>query len=201
VNVPDGGYLKGVREWCDAKGILLIFDEIQTGVCRLGPLWGYQVFGVEPDIMTLAKGLGGGVPIGAMLAKERCSVFAFGEHGSTFGGNPLTCAAAVAVMDHIIAHDFPKKVKEVSEYLFAELKKLKQEFPVISEVRGLGLLAAIAFSEDMSQEVLQGCLEHGLLVNAVKPNAIRLMPPLIITSKDVDEAVGILRTVLSGRAA
>jgi acetylornithine/N-succinyldiaminopimelate aminotransferase len=118
VNVPDTGYLKAVRQWCDDKGILLIFDEIQTGVCRLGPLWGYQAFGVEPDIMTLAKGLGGGVPIGAMLAKEHCAVFAFGEHGSTFGGNPLTCAAAVAVMDHIIAHDFPKKVREVSDYLF-----------------------------------------------------------------------------------
>ncbi len=201
VNVPDTGYLKAVRQWCDDKGILLIFDEIQTGVCRLGPLWGYQAFGVEPDIMTLAKGLGGGVPIGAMLAKERCSVFGPGEHGSTFGGNPLTCAAAVAVMDHIIAHDFPKKVKEVSDYLFGELKKLKQEFPVISEVRGMGLLVAIAFDSDISQEVLTGCLEQGLLVNAVKPNAIRLMPPLIITSKDVDEAVGKLRTVLSGRNA
>ena len=199
VNVPDAGYLKGVRQWCDEKNLLLIFDEIQTGVCRLGPLWGYEAFGVEPDIMTLAKGLGGGVPIGAMLARERCSVFAFGDHGSTFGGNPLTCAAAVAVLDHIIAHDFPKKVKEVSGYLFAELKKLKQEFAVISEVRGMGLLAAVAFNADISQEVLQGCLERGLLINAVKPNAVRLMPPLIITNKEVDEAIGILRTVLSGR--
>ncbi len=201
VNVPDTGYLKAVRQWCDDKGLLLIFDEIQTGVCRLGPLWGYQLSGVEPDIMTLAKGLGGGVPIGAMLAKEHCAVFAFGEHGSTFGGNPLTCAAAVAVMDHVIAHNFPKKVKEISDYLFAELKKLKQEFPVITEVRGVGLLAAIAFDGDISQEVLTGCLENGLLVNAVKPNAVRLMPPLIITNKDVDEAVGILRTVLAGRKA
>jgi acetylornithine/N-succinyldiaminopimelate aminotransferase len=199
VNVPDTGYLKAVRQWCDDKGILLIFDEIQTGVCRLGPLWGYQAFGVEPDIMTLAKGLAGGVPIGAMLAREHCAVFGHGEHGSTFGGNPLTCAAAVAVMDHVIAHDFPKKVKEASDYLFAELKKLKQEFPFITEVRGMGLLAALAFDSDIGQEVLTGCLEHGLLVNAVKPNAVRLMPPLIITSKEIDEAVGILRTVLSGR--
>ena len=199
VNVPDTGYLKAVREWCTTKGILLIFDEIQTGVCRLGPLWGYQVSGVEPDIMTLAKGLGGGVPIGAMLSKEACTVWAFGEHGSTFGGNPLTCAVGVAVIDHVIAHDFPKRVKETSEYLFGQLNILKQEFASIKEIRGMGLLAAIAFDSDISADVLKACLEKGLLVNAVKPNAIRLMPPLIITREHVDEAMSILREVFSGR--
>jgi len=199
VNVPDTGYLKAVREWCTTKGILLIFDEIQTGVCRLGPLWGYQISGVEPDIMTLAKGLGGGVPIGAMLSKEACTVWAFGEHGSTFGGNPLTCAVGVAVIDHVIAHDFPKRVKEISEYLFGKLNTLKQDFPFITEVRGMGLLAALAFDSDISVDVLKACLEKGLLVNAVKPNAIRLMPPLIITREHVDEATSILREVFSGR--
>ena len=198
VNIPDDNYLKQVREWCDSKGILLIFDEIQTGVCRLGPLWGYQLFGVEPDIMSLAKGLGGGMPVGAVLAKESCSVFVAGDHGSTFGGNPLACAAAFATLDYIIKNDFASHVKETGDYLIKKLQALKDKHEVITDVRGRGLLAALQFSAEIGQAVLDGCLEKGFLVNRVKPNAIRLMPPLIIGKAEIDEAVSILDKVVAG---
>jgi acetylornithine/N-succinyldiaminopimelate aminotransferase len=198
VNLPDAGYLKALREWCDLRGILLILDEIQTGIGRLGEMFGYQVYGIEPDILTLAKGMGGGVPIGALLAREPASVFAAGDHGSTFGGNPLTCAAAVAVLKFIIENDVPARVKTVGRYLMQSLGELKAKYPAVTEVRGLGLLVAVEFAGDVSQDVLLACLEKGLLVNAVKPNAIRLMPPLIIGNQEADQAVRILDEVLSG---
>jgi acetylornithine/N-succinyldiaminopimelate aminotransferase len=199
VNVPDDSYLKKVRAWCDERGILLILDEIQTGLGRIGSLFGYEQYGVEPDIMTLAKGLGGGVPIGAFLAKERVSVFAPGEHGSTFGGNPLVCAAGVATLKFIIDNDIPAKVKKTGQYFIAGLEKLKAKFGFIVEMRGRGLLLAVRFADDITEEVVLACLKEGLLVNQVKPNVLRFMPPLIITEKDVDEALGILETVLARR--
>jgi acetylornithine/N-succinyldiaminopimelate aminotransferase len=198
VNVADEDYLKKVREWCDKKGILLILDEIQTGICRLGPLFGYELYGIEPDIVTLAKGLGSGIPIGAVLAKERAAVFVPGDHNSTFGGNPVTSAAAYAVLKYIIDHDFPAHVNEISKYLFGKLAGLKAKYPFITEVRGRGLLVAVEFKTDMAQDILMACLRKGLLVNRVKPNAIRLVPPLIIGSPEVDRAIGILDEVLSG---
>ena len=199
VNVPSDNYLKKVRAWCDEKGMLLILDEIQTGLGRIGSLFGYEQYGVEPDIMTLAKGLGGGVPIGAFLAKERASVFAPGEHGSTYGGNPLVCAAGLATLKFIIDNDIPAKVKTMGQYFIAGLEKLKAKFGFIVEIRGRGLLLAVSFNDDIVEEVVLDCLKEGLLVNQVKPNALRFMPPLIITEKDVDEALGILETVLSRR--
>jgi acetylornithine/N-succinyldiaminopimelate aminotransferase len=199
VNVPGDGYLKEIRAWCDEKGILFILDEIQTGVGRLGSLFGYEQYGVEPDILTLAKGLGSGVPIGALLAKERASVFVPGDHGSTFGGNPLVCAVGLATLKFIIDNDIPNKVKEVGQYFVAGLEKLKARFDFIVEIRGRGLLLALGFSDDIAEELVLACLKEGLLVNPVKPNALRFMPPLIITEKDVDEALGILETVLSRR--
>lgn len=197
VNVAEDDYLKKVREWCDSQGILLILDEVQTGICRLGPLFGYQLYGVEPDIITLAKGLGSGIPIGAVLAKERAAVFVPGDHNSTFGGNPVTSAAACAVLKHIIDNDFPARVGEVSRYLFGKLGGLKEKYPFITEVRGRGLLVAMEFWSDIAQDILMACLYKGLLVNRVKPNAIRLVPPLVIEKKEVDQAVGILDEVLS----
>jgi len=199
VNVPDSNYLNKVRAWCDERGILLILDEIQTGIGRLGSLFGYEQYGVEPDILTLAKGLGGGVPIGALLAKERASVFAPGEHGSTFGGNPLICATGLATLKFIIDNDIPNKVKELGQYFITGLEKLKARFGFIVEIRGRGLLLALGFTDDIAEELVLACLKEGLLVNPVKPNALRFMPPLIITEKDVDEALGILETVLSRR--
>jgi acetylornithine/N-succinyldiaminopimelate aminotransferase len=197
VNIPNDNYLKQVRQWCDQKGILLILDEIQTGVGRLGTLFGYQLYGVEPDIITLAKGLASGVPIGAFLAKERASVFVPGDHGSTFGGNPLTCAVAYATLKYIIEHDIPGNARRVGEHLLAGLKRLKEKYHFVTDVRGRGLLVAMQFNADIAQSVLMACLEEGLLVNRVKPNAVRLIPPLIIGNKEADEALDILDRALS----
>ncbi|MFC2048301.1 acetylornithine transaminase [Chloroflexota bacterium] len=196
VNLPDDDYLKAVRTWCDQKGILLILDEIQTGIGRLGTLFAYEQYGVEPDIMTLAKGIASGVPLGAILAKEEASVFTPGEHGSTFGGNPLACAAGYATVKFIIDHDIAGNAKRVGEYLIKGLEELKQKFPFINEVRGRGLLIAIELSSDIAQSLVIACFDRGLLVNRVKPNALRFMPPLIISNKEVDEALDILDKAL-----
>jgi acetylornithine/N-succinyldiaminopimelate aminotransferase len=198
VNIPDADYIKKVRQWCDTRGILLILDEIQTGIGRLGALFGYQLYGVEPDIMTLAKGLAGGVPIGALLAKENASVFAPGDHGSTFGGNPLACAVGHAVMSYVIAGDIPGRAARVGQYLIEKLLGLKDKYPFITDVRGRGLLLAVEFVSDIGRQVMLDCIKNGLLVNKVKDNAIRLMPPLIIGNGEADEAVAILDTVLAG---
>jgi acetylornithine/N-succinyldiaminopimelate aminotransferase len=199
VNVPHDGYLEEIRAWCDEKGILLILDEIQTGIGRIGSLFGYEQYGVEPDIMTLAKGLGGGVPIGAFLAKEKASVFEPGEHGSTFGGNPLVCAAGVATLQFMIDNGVPSKVHKLGVYFVAALEKLQHKFSFITDIRGRGLLIAFNFTDNIAQDVVMGCLREGLLVNAVKPNALRFIPPLIITEKDIDEALSILEKVLARR--
>ncbi len=197
VNMPGDGYLKAVQEWCRQKGLLLILDEIQTGIARTGALFAYQQYGVEPDIMPLAKGMASGVPVGAILAKESASVFARGEHGSTFGGNPLACAAGYATIKFILDNNITQNVKEVGQYLTAGLDKLKEEHQFITGVRGLGLLQAMEFNSDLAQSVVTACLDNGLLVNKLKPNAIRFMPPLIIGKEEVDEALKILAGVLS----
>jgi len=196
VNLPDEGYLPAIRKWCDRKGILLILDEIQTGVGRTGTLFAYEQYGVEPDIMTLAKGLASGVPIGAILAKEKASVFVPGEHGSTFGGNPLACAAGYATLKFVIDNDIAGRVKEVGEYLIDRLEKVKPKFPAITDIRGRGLLVAIEFNSNIAPALVTACLERGLLVNQLKPNALRFMPPLIIGKKEVDEALAILDEAL-----
>ncbi len=197
VNVPTDDYLKEVRAWCDERGILLILDEIQTGMGRTGTLFAYQQSGIEPDIMAIAKGLGGGVPIGAFLAKDKASVFAPGDHGSTFGGNPLACAAGFATLKYILEQNVVENCLSVGNYLMSRLLRLKAKYDFIVEVRGRGLLIAMEFSSDIAENVVQACLQERLLLNAVKPSAIRFMPPLIIGEKEVDEAVGILGRVLA----
>ena len=157
VNVPSPGYLSQVREWCDENGLLLVFDEVQTGLGRLGTLFGYQAFDVEPDVMTLAKGLGGGVPIGAFLAKEHAAVLVPGDHGSTFGGNALTCAAANASTRYIVDNDVPAHARKMGEHLRRGADALKADHEVITDVRGMGLLNAIEFSSDMSAAVVSAC--------------------------------------------
>ncbi len=197
VNLPDDNYLAAVRAWCDQTGILLILDEIQTGMGRMGTLFAYEQYGIEPDIMTLAKGLASGVPIGAILAKDRASVFTPGEHGSTFGGNPLACAAGYATLKFIIDNDIAGNAKKVGEYLVTKLEGLRQKFQFVTDVRGHGLLVAMEFSSDIAQSVVMDCLDRGLLVNRLKPNALRFIPPLIISKDEVDEALGILDKALS----
>jgi acetylornithine/N-succinyldiaminopimelate aminotransferase len=199
VNIPDDNYLKEVRSWCNQKGILLILDEVQTGVGRIGTLFGYEQYSVEPDIMTLAKGLGSGVPIGALLAKQKASVFVPGDHGSTFGGNPLVCATCLAVVKFIIDNEIPAKVNQLGEYFKAGLERLKARYTFITDVRGKGLLLAISFSSDIAEDVLMGCLENGLLLNKVKPNTLRFIPPLIIKEADINKALDILEKTLKSR--
>ena len=197
VNLPSDNYLSAVRAWCDQAGILLILDEIQTGLGRVGTLFAYEQYGIEPDIMTLAKGLASGVPIGAILAKERAAVFTPGEHGSTFGGNPLACAAGYATLKFIIDSDISGNARKVGQYLIAGLESLRQKFQFIIDVRGRGLLVAMEFSRDIAQSVVMACVERGLLVNQLKPDALRFIPPLIIGNEEVDEATGILDKALS----
>ena len=201
VNLPDDDYLRTVQEWCRQMGILLILDEIQTGIGRTGSLFAYEQFGVEPDIMTLAKGLASGIPIGAILAKDKASVFATGEHGSTFGGNPVACAAGYATLKYIIDQAVTENTRQMGQYLAAGLRNLKKEHQFITDVRGLGLLQAMEFSDDIAQSVVTSCLDGGLLVNRLKPNAIRFMPPLIIGKEEVDEALDILGRALSSIAS
>lgn len=197
VNVPIEGFLKQVREWCDEKGILLIFDEVQTGVGRLGTLFGYQLYGVEPDIMSLAKGLGGGIPIGALLAKENAAVFTLGDHNATFGGNPTTSATAYATLKYMIENDISGNARKVGQYLKQGLQNLKDKYGFVTEVRGEGLLLAMEFDKDISADVVDNCIENGMLINKLKTNAIRFIPPLVMTTEEADEALGILGKVLA----
>jgi len=200
VNLPNDNYLVAVRAWCDQMDILFILDEIQTGVGRTGTLFAYEQYGIEPDIMTLAKGLASGMPIGAILAKDRASVFVPGEHGSTFGGNPVACATGYATLKFIIDNDIAGNAQRVGQYFITGLQRLKQKFQFITDVRGCGLLIAMEFSSDMADPVVKACLDGGLLVNRVKPNALRFMPPLIIGNREVDEALDILHKVLASIA-
>jgi len=197
VNIPDAGYLEEVRHWCEDKGILFILDEVQTGIGRTGTLFAYEQFGVKPDIMTLAKGLGSGVPIGAFLSREEFSVFSPGEHGTTFGGNPLVCAAAHAALQFIIENDIPGHAGEAGKYFVGKLEELKEEFDMINDVRGRGLLIALGLTREIADEIVKQCLVRGLLVNKLKPDALRFMPPLNVTFAEIDEAVDILRQVLA----
>ncbi|MDP3063638.1 MAG: aminotransferase class III-fold pyridoxal phosphate-dependent enzyme, partial [Chloroflexota bacterium] len=189
VNIPSEDYLLRVRQWCDQKGLLLMFDEVQTGLGRLGTLWGYQQFGVEPDVMALAKGLGGGAPIGAFLSKDRCMALEPGDHGSTFGGNALTCAAAYASVKYTIDHKLWENAHAMGARVMDGLKALQSRFSVIKEVRGRGLLIAVEFNDAITPKLVAQTNQEGLLLNPLKPNAIRIMPPLTITAAEVDEGL------------
>jgi predicted acetylornithine/succinylornithine family transaminase len=189
VNIPPEGYLENVRELCDQEGLLLIFDEVQTGMGRLGTLFGYERFGVEPDIMTLAKGLGGGVPIGAFMAKDEACAFEPGDHGSTFGGNALTCAAGYASTKYIIDNDLSGHAAAMESHMAAGLASLESKYDQIQEVRGMGLLWAVIFESDIGPDVVANCNNEGLLTNPLRPNAVRLMPPLTVSTEEIDQAM------------
>ena len=193
VNLPAPGYLKGIREWCDERGLLLILDEIQTGIGRTGTLFAYEQEGVEPDIMCLAKGLAGGVAIGAMLAREEIAKHLVpGDHGTTFGANPLATATGLAALGFIIENKLPEQAARASERLMARLRSMEDRLPVVTEVRGRGLLIAVGLSKDISADVVAAARERGLLANNVRPNAVRLMPPLTVTDDEIDRACDIL---------
>lgn len=199
VNIPDKNYLKKVREICDKYKILLILDEVQTGIGRTGKLFAYEHFGIEPDIMTLAKGLGGGIPIGAILTKEEIAqTFAPKTHASTFGGNPVACAAAVATLETILEDGYLLDYcQRISKYFMKKLNGLKEKYPeIIKEIRGMGLLIGIELT-DSGVPIVEKCLEKGLLIGlAGDGSVIRFTPPLIIEKDDVDEAVSIFDKAL-----
>lgn len=197
VKIPDPDYLREVRKLCDRHGILLVLDEVQTGMGRTGKLFAYEHFGMTPDIMTLAKGLGGGVPIGAMLATDKIAVaFEPGTHGSTFGGNPLACSAALATIDVLLEGDFVlDQCRRMGKYFKIRLEEMKKEFPsIIADVRGMGLLVGMELTRD-GAPLVKACMEKGALINCTAGNILRFMPPLIITEKDIDHLIDILEQI------
>ncbi|MCH2673251.1 MAG: aspartate aminotransferase family protein [Dehalococcoidia bacterium] len=197
VNVPDPDYLRSVQEFCKSKNILFILDEVQTGMGRLGTLFGYQRFqGVEPDVMTLAKALGSGAPLGAFCSKEFCSVLEPGDHGSTFGGNALTTSAGAAAAEFMVKNNIPETALESGKYMMDKLSVLMKKFDFISEIRGMGLLIGIEMNQDVSGEIVGKALEKGLLINAVRPNMIRFMPPLNVSIEEIDQAIEVISEIL-----
>lgn len=189
-------FLQGLRKLCDEKGLLLIFDEVQTGMGRTGTLFAGEHYGVKPDIMTLAKALGNGFPIGAMLASDQvASGFAPGDHASTFGGNPLACAVANQVVDTMLAPGFLDGVKERGLYLKTRLEQLKADCSQVIEVRGLGMLLALQL-DTAAAPIINACREQGLLILSAGPDIIRLVPPLTITREEIDAGITILTRVL-----
>ena len=194
--VPHPEYLRRVRELCDKHDLLLILDEVQTGMGRLGTLFAYEQSGITPDIMTLAKGLGAGVPIGAMLATERLArSFTAGAHASTFGGNPLTCAAAVAVMRVMTEEGVLANCSTQGEHLRTRLRELRRRIPRIKDVRGRGLLVG-AELDGPGAPVVDACREAGLLINCTMEKTLRFSPPLIVAQDEIDRAVEITARVL-----
>lgn len=191
-------YLQAVRKLCDEKDILLIFDEIQTGLGRTGKLFAYEHSGVEPDIFTLAKALGGGVPIGAICAKDHVAqAFAPGDHGSTFGGNPLACAAALAVLNTLFDEHLVENAQEMGEYFSSKLCELKNKHAIIADIRGKGLMLGVQLSVDKAADIKKCCFEKGYLIGSVGTNILRLLPPLIATKHDIDGMVETLDQILA----
>ncbi len=190
---PPDGYLEGVRAWCDERDLLLILDEVQTGIARTGRWFAHQHFGVVPDVMTLAKALGGGVPIGACLAGPRADVLEPGDHGSTFGGSPLACAAGVAVLRTIEEEGLVGHAAEMGELLRDAVGRLDG----VRLVRGRGLMQAMVLEQPVARRFQGRCLEEGVIVNAVDDHTVRLVPPLVITADEIERAVAGMRRALA----
>lgn len=197
VHVPDPDYLPKVRALCDKYNAVLIFDEVQCGMGRTGTFFGCQQFGVKPDIVTLAKGLAGGVPIGAFMATDKvASAFHAGDHGSTFGGNPLACAAACVVLDALIDGNLMENAKEIGAYLQSKFEEYKAKYPnLIKEVSGRGLILGMELTRP-GREIANECLDYGAIINCTAGNVLRFVPPLNITKAHVDELISVLDKVL-----
>lgn len=192
----DPAYLQAVEALCKAHDALLIVDEVQTGIGRTGTLFAFEQFGIHPDIVTMAKGLGAGVPIGAMACTSKADVLVQGDHASTFGGNPLVTAAAKVVLKELTVNHLLDHVKEVGAYLKGELLKLQKEFDCIKEVRGFGMMLGMELTLP-ALEVEKKCMDKGMLVVGAGEKVVRFVPPLIIEKAHVDEAIAILKSVLS----
>jgi acetylornithine aminotransferase len=201
VRPGDKKYFQRLREICDETGILLIFDEVQVGMGRSGKLWGYEHLGVEPDIFTSAKGLGGGIPIGAMMSKKFCDIFEPGEHASTFGGNPFACGVALSVCQTLETENILENVQEQGAHLREGLKMIARKYPHhISEVRGWGLINGMEIKEDSSliaADVVKAAMDEGLLLVPASPKVVRFVPPLIVTDTDINQALHTVEKALA----
>ena len=197
INVADEDYLLGLRELCDRRGLLLIFDEVQTGMGRTGKLFAYEHYGVTPDIMTLAKALGGGLPLGAMLAREDVAAsFKPGSHASTFGGNPLACNAGLAVMKTLLKGGVLKNCVKMSKVFTRGLEGLRKRFPFARGIRGKGLLLGLELEMDGSK-IVDECMHEGLLLNCTASKILRFAPPLTITAKEIERGLATVEKVLA----
>jgi acetylornithine/N-succinyldiaminopimelate aminotransferase len=205
VRPGDAAYFQQVRQLCDAKGILLILDEVQVGIGRSGKLWGYENLGIEPDIFTSAKGLAGGIPIGALLCKASCNVFQPGDHASTFGGNPFACAAALAVCHTLRTENLLDNAQQRGAQLRQGLEAIAQAHPaLIAEVRGWGLIDGLELQPDStvsSIDIVKACMDAGLLLVPAGPSVVRFVPPLIVSAAEVEEALAILGQVIRAVSA
>ena len=196
IKIPDDEYLSKVRKLCDDRGILMILDEVQVGMGRTGTLFAYEQYNMKPDIVTLAKAVGNGFPIGVMMATERiASAFQPGNHASTFGGNPLAMAAALATLGTILNGGILENVKRVGEYFFRQLQELKSKYSVIKEVRGRGLILGVELNIE-GADIVKECMDKGVLINCTGGNVLRFVPPLVVTEKDVDAVVNVLKEVI-----
>ena len=198
VRVPSEGYLKGVREICDQEGILLILDEVQTGMGRTGRLFAHEHWGIQPDIMTLAKALGGGLPLGAMVARDYVAeAFGPGDHASTFGGNPISCRAGCVVFEELLERGVLENCQRMGDYLMEGLQDLASDLGRVEEVRGKGLMIGVEIDGD-AKEIIRRCMRRGVLIGSAGERVIRFLPPLIINESHVDEAIKALEGALSG---
>ncbi len=193
-------FLKGLRKLCDEKDILLIFDEIQCGMGRCGSMFAHDLYGVKPDVMTLAKALGCGVPVGAFVVNDKADgALVPGDHGTTYGGNPFACAAINAVFEQFEEKKVPEHAKAVGEYLWDQLEQLKDQYDFISGHRGIALMQGLEFvPEKPAGEIVNAALKKGLILMTAGNNVIRFVPPLVIEEKDVDEMIRILKEILDG---
>jgi len=198
----DPAYIKAVREICTAAGVLLILDEVQTGTGRTGTFFAYEQFGIIPDILTTAKGLAGGVPIGAMLVtEEAATAFVQGDHGTTFGGNPLAMTAALAVLEEIDHRDLLKHTQVVGAYIRKKLAQVQKKQGIISDIRGMGLLIGIELSIPIAVEVKKKCFEKGFLIGSIGANVLRIAPPLILSKREAAAFVSALSEILGSYTA
>ena len=197
INIATKEYVEAVRKICDEKEILLIIDEVQTGMGRTGEIFAFKHYGITPDVMCLAKALGGGLPIGAMIVKkELADVFKPGMHGSTFAGSPLVCKAALGVLKAIYAEKMMKNAKAQGAYLVAELSELKSKYDIIKEVRGQGLMIGVELTID-GAAIFKECFSQGLIINCTQGNVLRIMPALNVTRRQINKAIHILDAVMA----
>ncbi len=197
VNVASNDYLIGLRKICDKNDLLLIIDEVQTGLGRTGNLFAYEYSGIKPDIITLAKGLGSGFPIGVMIASGKLSdVFTQGDHATTFGGNPLACAAGLATLRVLEEENLVENCRDMGIYFSEKLEELKSENDSVEEVRGRGLLLGMELTKARARNITKRCLEKGLVINCIGDNVLRFLPPLIITKDEIDKGLGILKDAM-----